>query len=697
MQRRKKVSSTLIIIIVVGILLLAAIAKLFYVALSPNVDGINLKKFAENRNTKIKTLYASRGTIFDNSGEALAISVNSYTLIAYLSDKRTTDVNRPMHVVDKERTAEELSKIIALDKDKILEYLNKDAYQVEFGSAGKGLTEGVKKQIEELELPGIDFIEGSQRYYKMGNFASYIIGYAKTSEDGEINGELGIESYYNDILKGKDGSITYESDIYGYQLPSRPSVTVEAESGSDIYLTIDSNVQIKAENAIKDLESNYKTDWAMMMVMDAKTGAVVASATSPSYNPNDLNTLSSYVNPLVSQTFEPGSTMKTFSWASAIEDGFYDGSATYKSGSIEVADAVISDFNKVGWGVINYDTGYAYSSNVAATKLALELGTKKLSEYYDKFGFGKKTGIELSGELAGDLEFKYKSELATASFGQGITVTPIQLLQGYTAIVNDGIVLKPYIVDKIVDANGKVTYAGQRKEVGRAISSETAKKMQQLMHNVNYEGLAKMWQPKTVSMMIKTGTSQLASPSGGYLEGEHDIIYSLMGIFPEDNPKYIIYVAAQRLIGSQRVIADMVTKTVDDIAAYAKITENQKEDTKSKIFVIDNYKSKKVEEAQNILSDKVKSIVIGKGEYIKSQYPTKGSHIAQNSKVFLITNNNEYEMIDLTGWSISDVRTYCNLTGLKLEYTGYGYVTTQNIAPGTAFKKKDNLIVNLEN
>ena len=700
MKKRVTVKSSIYVVLIVAFFLCAAIAKLLYVAVSPNVDGINLKKFADSRNTKTKTLYASRGSIYDASGEALALSVNSYTLIAYLSESRTTDSSDPQHVVDKEYTAKMLAPVLDMEESKILEYLKQEnKYQVEFGSKGKNLTEIVKKKIDDLELPGIDFMESTQRYYKMGNFASYIIGYAKTNDDGDIIGELGLESYFNEELSGKDGSLTYQSDAYGYQLPYVPSVTEPAVSGSDIHLTIDSSVQLIAENAIHNLEEAYDFDFAIMTVMDAKTGAIVASATSPNYNPNNLNTLTSYLNPLVSYTYEPGSTMKIFSWASAIEEGYYDGNKKYMSGSIDVADVTISDFNKKGWGEITYDYGFAMSSNVAATLLALDehMGAKKLDAYYRKYGFGSPTGIELSGELSGDISFKYKSEIASASFGQGVTITPIQMLQALTAISNDGVMLKPYVVSKIVDGSGKVTYEGGKTIVGQVMASTTAKKMRELMYNANYDGLSKMWQPTTVKMLAKTGTAQIASPEGGYLKGQYDNIYSVAGIFPDDNPRYIIYAAVKKIVGSQRNVADMVTKSVDEIASYANINETTDTTSKENIITLDNYTSKKVEEVTSFLEEKnLKVIKLGSGEYVTDQYPSKGTRMVSGTKIFIITNNLDYLMPDITGWSLSEVKTLAKLLGIEVTYSGYGYVTSQSLEKDSPITEDSKLSVTLE-
>lgn len=700
MKRRVTVKSSMYVLLIVAFLLCAAIVKLIYVSVATNVDGVNLKEFASSRNTKTKTLYASRGGIYDSTGEALALSVNSYTLIAYLSDSRTVNASDPKHVVDKGYTAKMLAPILGMEESDILERLNQEnKYQVELGSKGKNLTEIVKKKIDDLELPGIDFIESTQRYYKMGSFASYIIGYAKTNDEGEIVGELGLESYFNKELSGTDGKLTYQSDAYGYQLPNVPAVTQKAESGSDLYLTIDSSIQLIAENAIHDLDDAYDFDWAIMTVMDAKTGAIVASATSPSFNPNNLNTLESYLNPLVSYTYEPGSTMKIFSWASAMEEGYYQGDKIYTAGTIDVADVTISDYNKMCWGKITYDRGFVCSSNVGATNLALDeqMGGTKLKEYYRKYGFGSETGIELSGELEGDITFKYKSEIASASFGQGITVTPVQMLQALSSITNDGTMIKPYIVSKIVGQDGKVTYEGGKTIVNQVMSASTAEKIRQLMYDTNYNGLTKMWQPQTVSLLAKTGTAQIASSKGGYLTGKYDNIYSLAGIFPSENPRYIIYTAVQKIVGSQRAVADMVTGAVDEIAAYANIVEKAETKYEQDIFKLDNYTSLKAADVKtNLENKKLNVIVLGSGEYVTSQYPKKNTSVVSGSKVFLVTNKDDYLMPDLTGWSIADVMNFTKLTGLKLTYSGYGYVNEQSIVSGALLEKKMNLNVVLK-
>lgn len=689
MKKRATVKISKIIILIVAFLFVAAIIKLSYIVLSSKVDGIDLQAKAASITTTEETLYANRGNIYDVNGEMLATTVNAYTVIAYLDESRTTDAENPRHVVDKEATAAALAPLLEMSEERLMELLNKDVYQVELGPGGRGITEVLKRAIEELELPGIDFISDSKkRYYSNSTFASYIIGYAKENEEGKLVGELGVEGYYDDILSGTNGYTKYlKYTSSNYKIPNTIDDTKKAVDGSDIYLTIDFDIQYIAENAVKEFQDTYKTEWAIFTVMDADTGAIVASATSPNFNPNDTNTITSYMNPLVSYQYEPGSVMKIFSFASAIEEGLYDGNELYESGSIQVdSETIINDVDKT-WGTISFDTGFAYSSNVAATMLAfrlLENGEKKLPDYYDALGFGKKTGIELANEVSGDMEVVYKSELANSSFGQGISVTPIQMLQALSSMTNDGNIIKPYIVDKIVDSEGNVTYEGKRTVVNNVYSSQTVDKMHELMHKMIYEGLSTAWQIEGLSIIGKTGTAQIASPNGGYLTGEYDTIRSFAGIFPEEDPEYIVYVAARKVEGNSVKFANVVTDAIEEIAKHAKLTSETKETDLSKVINIENYLSKDINSVTTMLENrKLNIIVIGNGKYVINQYPLKNSIVLENGKLFLITNGIEIKIPNMTGWSLSDVKNYCNLIGLNLEYSGYGYVVSQSIAQDT--------------
>lgn len=674
MKKRVTIKISKFIILVVAFLFVAIICKLSYVVLSDKVDGINLKDKSASISTVKKTLYANRGNIYDINGEELASTVNSYTVIAYLNSNKT-------NVSDKEKTAKELAPILNMTEEKLIELLNKKLYQVELRPGGYGITEVVKARIEKLELPGIDFIKNSKkRYYNKSTFASYIIGYAKVLDDGKISGELGIEGYYDDILSGTNGYTKYlKYTSSNYKIPNTNEDTKKAKDGSDIYLTIDSSIQLIAEKAVSSMKEKFNTDWAVFTVMDAKTGAIVASATNPNFNPNDTNTIKEYMNPLLSYQYEPGSVMKVFSFASSMEEGKYDGEETFKSGSYTLDDGtVIRDSERKGWGTISFDEGFARSSNVAATTLALRLGVDRLSEYYNNLGFGKKTGIELSNEAIGDIEMVYQSELATASFGQGVSVTAIQMLQALSAMTNDGTVIKPYIVDKVVDQNGNITYQGKRQVVKKVYSTNTVNKMHEIMKKVI--DINKYWQVNNVSIMGKTGTAQIASPKGGYLTGTYDYIKSFAGIFPADDPKYIVYVAGKKPETNLGSWAKVITTAIEEIASYAKLTESKSDADPSKIITLDNYISKYLDTTlEELKNKKIDVIILGNGKYIINQYPLKNKTLLSGEKLFFLTNDKEIKMENLKGWSLSEVKTYCNLIGLKLEYNGYGYVINQSI------------------
>ena len=684
--------------LIIGIVLLFGIiiAKVIYVSLCTNIDNINIKEFALSRTTGSKTLYASRGTIYDSSGEALAENVNSYTVIAYLDSSRTKSDKNPQHVVDKEKTVSLIAPIIGMDEDKMRSLLNRDAYQVELGPEGRGISELIKEKIEELNLPGIDFIKESKRYYPYGSFASYIIGYAKKNDAGEIVGEMGIESYFDQELSGENGYYKYQKDAYGYKIANTPVQEKKAKNGYDIELTIDSNIQMYLENAINELINNYSTDWVSVTVANAKTGAIVGSASNPTFDANKLN-ITNYNNPLVAYTYEPGSTMKIFSFASSIEEGKYNGSETYNSGRIVVDDYEIKDWNDKGWGTITYDVGFTYSSNVAATLLAQKLGKEKLLDYYTDLGFGQKTGIELLGEMKGKVNFMYASELAAASYGQGITITPIQMIQALTCLTNNGTVLKPYVVNKISNQDGKIIFQSKREELKKVYSEDTIKKITELLDlTVNGEdGLAtgKVYSTDQVRLVGKTGTAQYISSDGGYTSGTKNI-RSFAGFFPKDDPQYIIYVLVKDLEGTSSAMGNITKSIVESIAKYKNLSERQTNKDETKYVTLSNFLNKNINDVVNELNNlKLNPVVVGSGDVIVDQYPNKNKNIVINSKVYLKTNGT-INMIDITGFNKTEVINLMNFIGVDYEINGTGKVVGFNIPVGSEINEK--LIINME-
>ena len=665
-------------------------------SLSKKVDGINLSDFASRRTIKHETILAARGTIYDVNGEALAQNVYSYTLIAYLSPNRGAG----NYVKNKEETAKKLATVINMSEDKILELLNKDLYQTEFGLAGRGLTELTKDKILALNLDGIDFTETQKRYYPKGNFLSYTLGYAKANADGKIIGEMGIESLYNDLLTGTDGFKEYQKDLKGYKIANTKEKIQEAVDGSDIYLTIDSNVQFFVEQALEEAKNKYNFDELNIVVAEAKTGKILGIGSTTSFDPN-VKDIKSYLDPNISVSFEPGSTMKIFSYMAALEGGKYDGNATFKSGTFTTTDGtVIGDANRKGWGVISYDRGFALSSNVGVVNLIHNnyITRDSLMDYYKKLGFGSKTGIELSKETAGKINFKYETEVYNAGFGQGIMVTSIQNVKALTSIANDGILLEPYIVDKIVDSNGNVIKQNTKTELGRVASKETTDKIKDLMETVVTEGTGGGYNMPGYGVIAKTGTAQIASTNGkGYLTGPYDYIRGFAGMFPKDDPQIIIYANVKRpRPNTANALVYVVKSVVTNTGKYYNIYDEQDQNTTGITYTLDSYINKNVETVKQLLESKgLEVVTIGNGDVVANQYPNSQIVVTKGCKVFLVTNGSEITIPNFKGWSKKDVQTYLNLAGIKYSSEGIGYLVSQSIK-NVVYNFNENEIIQLK-
>lgn len=696
MKRKKKTRNSIkyskLVIILSLFLFIVMILRVIQLASSKEIDGVNLQELASKRTSKTEILKAKRGTIYSSDNEALALNVSSYKLIAYLDSKRTENENNPQHVVDKEHTAEALSSILELDKDAILKYLNKDgAYQTEFGSHGRGLSELEKQKIEELNLPGLDFIESYKRYYPKGQFLSYTLGYAKetSDEDDTITGEMGIEKYYDKILKGKDGYVTYQKDLQGYKIADTNEIREEAVEGKDIYLTVDSNIQFFIEQALNKAKEEYGYEWFTMVIADAKTGAILGLSSYPSFDPNVRN-ITNYLDLTVALAFEPGSTMKTFTYMAAMENGVYNGNDTYKSGTYTTSDGtVIGDWNRNGWGMISYDRGYALSSNVGVINLiSRNMNAAMLRQYFRKLGFGSKTRISLPNEVSGNLDFKYETEVYNAGFGQGITTTPMQHIQALTPLTNDGMLLEPYLVEKIVNpSDGEIVMKGKRNEIERVASTSTVEKMIQLMDDtVNGIGnTGSGYRIDSHELIGKTGTAQIAAENGkGYLNGKNDIISSFSGIYPKSNPQIIIYAAVKRPSnGSQKPISNAVKEVVINTGKYLGTEEQTITDTVIE-YEMPSFINKDIEKAKIKLTSKgMKYQVIGNGNKVVKQYPEKENKITNKDTIYLITNQDSYYIPDVIGLSSKEATTVLKLLGVKVKLEGSGYVTVQSIAENT--------------
>lgn len=690
--------------------------RVLFLSLSPKIDGINMDEFARKRDTSNIKLEAKRGTIYDSKNNILSTNVSSYTVIAYLEENRTVNKNQPQHVLDKAYTAKMLSPIINMTEEQILKLLNHDLYQVELGPGGRDVTEMKKNEIIALKLPGIAFIERRKRNYPNGDFASYILGYAKRyenifEEEGvkrvsyDIIGELGIEAQYNEMLKGKDGKLIFQRDRFGYKIPDTKEYREDAINGNDIHLTIDSGIQRFLEAEVKNIEANYDPEWIQFTVMDAKTGAILGSSTTPSFNPNLLN-MESYENPMVSYVYEPGSTMKTYSYLCAIDKGNYDGTKEADSGSYKIGPNTINDWNEEGWGRISYDKGYIYSSNTITTQMIEENLTKKeLADCYKKYGFGDYTGVELPRELKGRINFNYQIEVAAASFGQGITTTAIQQLQAMSIVANNGTMLKPYIIEKIVDPNTKkVVFKSEVKKVENLAKPESVNKVKDLMFEVvsgeDPKRTGSQYNIPTFDIIGKTGTAQIYDPkTKNYLSGYSNYIYSFSGMYPKNDPKIIIYVAMKRPKYGKNLAITVSTKNIiQNISKYLNIFGEEEIIKDVEAFDLVNLVNKNTLDLQTIFKDKnVNLVMLGNGTKIINQFPKAKNRMISGDKIFILTNDPIITMPNLKGYSKSEVLNLAQLINLEVNFIGNGYVTDQSIKPSTILTEDRKIDINLQN
>ena len=685
-----------VVFFVVLLFLLFSWRVLYLCMTNYSVGDSTIVSFIENRNTKEEVILPTRGSIIDSNGNVLAEDVASYTVIAYLDGSRSEGSKEILHVVDADITAEKLAPYLDMKVEVLKTLLKKDCYQVELGPGGRNLSQMQMEEIKKLNLPGIDFVASTKRYYPNGDFASYIIGYTvnNTDVDGNIwkSGQLGIEEYFNEDLTGTSGYVTYEKDRRGYKIANGREYVEEADDGDDIYLTIDSNIQLFTENAVKKMADDSDAEWAGMIVADASTGAILSYVSTPSFDPNVRN-ITNYIDWLTGTSYEPGSTMKIFSHLCAIDRGSYDGSKTYESGNIifeanDGSKTVVKDWNKKGWGNITYDYGFAMSSNVGAAGLLRSgmIDKKTLKSCYNDYGFGQSTGFSLEREAGGQIRFKYDIDAASATFGQAITVTPIQMIQALTIISNDGKLLKPYLVSKIIDNNtNEITYEATTEVIDVVAEAKSVSKIKELMKSVvcsdSNKCTGSAYYMEDYPIMGKTGTAQIYdSKTGTYMVGSSDYVYSFAGLYPADNPEIIIYAALKRPKNENTYVASAVKDVVVNVSKYLNIVA---QDNNTDMYLVDNYINKDVLSVKNELqSNNLKVFILGDGDRIVNQYPSENSELYSNSVVVLLTDSYDKRMPDLVGLSYKDAFNVLKLMGIKYKMSGNGYVTNQSVNPG---------------
>lgn len=683
-----------VLILVITLVVFCVFVYRFCVISGGYVDAHNLKKSRLTQETRTSVLQAQRGSIVDANGNTIATASKTYSIYAVIRPLYSGDKEKL--VTDKERTATELAKYLPLAKDKILVYLNptsKKTKQVEFGSAGSGLSLAIKQQISKLKLPGIHFTSESSRLYEDDIFASHVIGQTTvkgTGDDATIVGTMGLEKYFNSLLSGKNGHTSSQVDNYGYQLSTSKAQTVAAKNGGTVYTTINSNLQNYLESLMSNVQTEYDPKEMTAVLMNAKTGAIIAASQRPTFSLQTGDGISDmWRDALVQDAYEPGSVMKIMTLSAAINSGHYNPNEYYQSGSIQVGDTTLYDWNRSGWGTIPLSEAFTRSSNVGMVKLEEDMGSSTWHHYLKKFGFGKKTGVTLPSENPGTLSFSNSTTQATTAYGQGVNVTVMQMLQAMSAVSNNGVMLKPRIISKTVAANGTVTKYGKQTE-GRIIKSSTAKDVRKAMVQVVQSdiGTGGAYKMDGVDVGVKTGTAQIAG-NNGYLTGASNYIFSVAGMVPSKNPKYLLYITMKQPQNYTKSAEEMMAEifkplitralALDAASDDAANTTTTEDTTSAKMVAVTN---KSTSAAQSELTNAGYNVAtVGTGSKVVQQLPVAGQTALNGSRVLLLTNG-AMTMPDVSGWSKSDVLKLAQITGKKFKLRGSGYASAQSIKAG---------------
>lgn len=711
-DNRKKVSSlrvsgklALNIFLALFFLVMSLIAYDFgKIAIKGEVFGVDLNERALNTYLKTDVIRSKRGSIYDKNGLALAEELTSYTIYANLNPNYGST-----YVEDIDYTSQQLSEHLSLSAESIKERLSKEnVSQVEFGAAGRGLSYIQKSAIEELNLPGIGFNEHSTRFYANGIFASHSLGYAVyDNEAHRLVGHMGLELAFDEELAGKNGELQYFRDRKGYKLPNSTPVTLtEAVKGVDIYTTIDFTLQNLLEDALSRADEEFQPESIIAVVADAKTNEILAAANRQTFDPN-LRNVENYYNPIIQYPFEPGSTIKIFTYAAAINEGKYDSNQYYPSGSINVANMNIKDWKTGGWGSISLDQGFYISSNTAIINLITKhIDTKTWLKYLEDFGFGAPTNLGLPGESGGTLPSStdYTQQL-TSGFGQGFLATPMQHIRALSAILNGGEMLQPQIISKIYDPNtGEIVKESERTVVGTPITASTAEQVKELMYGVVHDekmgsGYAS-YRMDNIGIGGKTGTAQIADPNGGYLRGSNDYVYSFVGFAPYDDPQYTFYISVQQpqpgRTGGHGIISEIMKYFLNNTLGQGDVIEfTPTESPEYTPIEVADYSNQSVSEIVSALSEQgLTPIVIGDGEFVVNQSPNIGSAVLVGDKIFLTTGNH-FAMPDLYGWTKSEIIQFGSLVDIKFKIEGDGLAYEQTVKAGDWIERGSNCEVKL--
>ena len=622
-----------IIFIVVFLLFVLIIGRIFFIQV---IDYKKLNNLANDLWSRNLPIGADRGLITDRNGVVLAENITTTSLVVV-----------PNQIKDKESTARKLSEILNTNYEDMLAHLTKKTSIERIHPEGRKLSFDIADKINSLNLDGVYLLKESKRNYPYKNLLSHVLGYVGIDNQGLS----GIELQYDNYLKGEDGSIKYYSDGFGKKL-EKATVYNSPQSGMNVALTIDINIQEAIENELDNVVTKYNPEQALIVVANPKTGEIYGMASRPNFNPNEytkynLETINR--NLPIFNTYEPGSTFKVITLASSIqektinlfEDKYYD------SGSINVSGSRIKCWKHGGHGSQTFLQVVENSCNPGFVIMGEKLGKERLMDYIKKFGFGEKTGIDLSGEENGilfDIDKMGPVETATTAFGQGVSVTPIQQVMGVSAAINGGNLYTPYLVSSISNANTLDTVLVNKPKLKRNIISEEASKMvRYALESVVAKGTGRNAYLNGYRVGGKTGTAQKVK-DGRYMDGNY--ILSFIGFMPANDPEVVVYVAVDNPKGVVQyggTVAAPIAKRVLESCASALNIKKSKSDIEReyelwdiKYYEVPNVIGMTKKEARNAIGINYQIEYSGVGEKVVYQSPKEGEFVKQGEKIRLM-------------------------------------------------------------
>ena len=632
----KKVDERLkIFVIGVFIIFIIVILKVFYIQV---FEYGKLNKLASDLWSRNLPIEADRGKIYDRNGVVLADNVTTTSLVLI-----------PSQIKDKKYATEKLAEILNVSYDTMSEHVYKNTSIERVHPFGRRLDYSVAEKIEKLNIEGVYLVRESKRSYPYGSMLSHTLGFVGIDNQGLS----GIELEYDDYLTGEYGAIKYFSDAKGNKL-NLSQVYQAPSNGVNITLTINQKIQASVERELDNVMTKYSPETALAIAMDTNTGEILAISSRPNfdavnYQNYDIETLNR--NLPIWATYEPGSTFKIITLASALNEGLVDldNDTFYDAGSVKVANAKIKCWKAGGHGAQTFLQVVENSCNPGFVELGNRLGKEKLFDYIDKFGFGKKTKVDLNGEAEGiifNLDKVGPVELATTAFGQGVSVTPIQQITAVSAAINGGILYKPYIVKSLNDPEtNSVIKENTKVKVRQVISDETSREVRRALESVVTNGSGKNAYIEGYRVGGKTGTAQKVE-NGAYLVGNY--ILSFIGFLPADDPQIVVYVAInnpKRVVQYGGVVSAPVAKSILLDAIDILKIEKRKVNTEKKYnwndkkyYTVENVVGKTPKEASKILS-KYNIEYSGSGNIVVDQSPEAGTRLEETSVVRLMLGN----------------------------------------------------------